>query len=66
MLKAFKSIARVSEGNLTGLYAAPETVISQTESVGLIFLEMLGSHASAKPLFNRYRSHDIYYAFQKP
>ena len=62
-LKAFKPIALISEDDLNGLFAAPKTVISQTESVGFTFLEMIGSQMSAKPFRNDYRSRFIYYAF---
>ncbi len=65
-LKAFKPIARISEDGLYGLFAAPETVIGQTEDAGLRFLEMVGPTMSANPWLNRYISFSIHYAFRKP
>jgi ubiquinone/menaquinone biosynthesis C-methylase UbiE len=64
-LKAFKSIAQVSEDGLHGLFVAPETAIRQTEGAGLRFLEMVGPTMSANPWFNRYFSFSIHYAFRK-
>ncbi len=64
-LKAFKSLAYVSEDGLQAIFAAPEMVIRQTEDAGFRFLEMRGRGMSAKPWFNRCFSHYIHYAFRK-
>jgi len=64
--KAFKARAYITEGSLHGLFASPEFVIQQTESIGFKYLEMIGPRMSRDWWRNRYCSIYIHYAFQKP
>jgi ubiquinone/menaquinone biosynthesis C-methylase UbiE len=63
--KAFRPMARIEEGDLAGIWTAPEEVIRQTESTGFRFLEMVGVGLAKHPLRLRFGSMYIHYAFRR-
>ena len=64
--QAFKARAYITEGSLRGLFASPEFVIQQTESVGLKFLEMMWLRMIGSDRIDRYFSPYIHYVFSRP
>lgn len=65
-LKAFQAAARISEGELHGIFCSPEFVVKQCERVGFKFLETVGPKMTSSIRMNALFSASIYYAFKKP
>jgi SAM-dependent methyltransferase len=66
VFQAFASSARVTEGELVGIYLSPEKAIEQTVRAGFVFLESVGHGMRQSRLGRRYGSYAIHYAFRKP
>lgn len=66
IFQAFDSSARITEGELVGIYLSPEKAIEQTVRVGFVFLESIGHGMRRRRLSRRYSAYAIHYAFRKP
>jgi ubiquinone/menaquinone biosynthesis C-methylase UbiE len=65
-IKAYRESAYVLEDGVHTLFASPEFVVQQTESVGLKLLEMRWFRKLGIDRFDRYFSPYIHYVFRKP
>ncbi len=65
-LKGFRGAARISEGQLHGIFCSPEFIVRQCQRIGFKFLEMIGPRVSSSTRQNSIFDTSIYYAFRKP